>query len=60
MKSHANMQGYIESEQAKQQQVAVCVPERLAMKNKQLSPRLAGEWFRHLHTTIYWHVSSVH
>ena len=27
MKWHANMQGYIESEQAKQQQVAVCVPE---------------------------------
>ena len=39
----------IESEQVRQQQVAQ------AVGNKQLSLRLAGEWFSHI-PTVYWHV----
>ena len=37
----------------RQQQVTVF---HKAMENKKLSPRLAGECFRHIHT-VYWHVA---
>ena len=44
----------IESVQAKQQRAAV---SQKAVEIKQLSPRLAGEWFGIPNTTVCWHVA---
>ena len=44
----------IESVQAKQERAAV---SQKAVKTKQLSPRLAGEWFDIPDTTVCWHVA---
>ena len=44
----------IESVQAKRKRTAV---SQKAMETKQLSPRLAGEWFGIPNTTVYLHVA---
>ena len=44
----------IESVQAKQQRAAA---SQKAVEIKQLSPRLAGEWFGIPNTTVSWHVA---
>ena len=44
----------IESVRAKQQRAAV---SQKAVETKQLSPRLAGEWFGIPNTTVYLHVA---